>query len=144
MTYRVSNRWLLFVFALIFGQGCGEPRLDVYPVSGRVLIKGQPAANAEVIFFGQDEVHQSEMAPFPKASTDANGTFTVTSYESGDGAPAGEYRVTVTCRKSAADDPELREMAPNVVPQEYSDPNESPLLVTIKPEPNQLPDFEIP
>ncbi|MEM7313743.1 MAG: hypothetical protein AAF497_11390, partial [Planctomycetota bacterium] len=134
MTTPASNRFRLCLCGLLslLFVGCGEDRLEVFPVTGSVVINGQPAVRAKLSFFGQDEVHQSEIAPFPSATTDDQGNFVVTSYEPGDGAPAGNYKVTVTCRESNDLDPEAREQAPNMVPARYADPEQTPLTVLIK------------
>lgn len=63
-----------------------------YPVSGQVLVNGQPAKGLRVVFFHEGD--WGERAIVPQAWTDDNGQFVLETYGVKDGAPAGEYRVT--------------------------------------------------
>jgi len=92
--------WECFVcgVALVVLAGCqASSELGTVPVSGTVTLDGQAVAGVAVTFK-------------PKASggrgaigvTGANGQFTLTTLQSGDGALPGSYAVTLT--KSAADE----------------------------------------
>ena len=131
---------------LLLLGGCtqAEPKLELFPVSGRVTLRGEPLDRAELCFFGLDEALQVPHAPFPEAVTDANGEFTLVSYESDAGAPAGKYRVTLVCRHSESADPEARDMARDLFGGKYESPDESPLIVEIAAGENRLTDFEFP
>ena len=72
------------------GSGC-EERLSVYPVHGKLLIAGMPAGHASVFFYPKNPGQQR----IPVAITASDGTFRLTTLRSGDGAPAGDYDVTV-------------------------------------------------
>ncbi len=78
--------WLPTVF------GCGDDKIARYPVTGTVLVDGRPAEGATVIFYpvGGSEEFQKER---PFGVTDANGKFDLRTFQPGDGAPAGEYKV---------------------------------------------------
>src|SRR5262245_30863632 len=80
----------IFSFA---GCGPGTPNGNVLcPVEGRLLVSGIPAANAHVTF------HPIEGAAGTALSvgrTGPDGSFRLTTFAAGDGAPAGEYVVTV-------------------------------------------------
>src|SRR5262245_35683473 len=79
--------------------GCGRSgRAPVYPVTGQVLLdgSGKPAAGATVIFHPAKGATDS--APRAVGQADDQGTFTLTTYEKGDGAAAGDYVVTVEWR----------------------------------------------
>lgn len=85
---------LLFSLLIPFSTvGCGgsvEGRLPTYKVSGTVKYKGNPLAEADVIL---------QFAEHNKASfgrTNALGEFSLGTYESDDGALAGEALITVT------------------------------------------------
>jgi hypothetical protein len=70
----------------------------VYPVSGRVLVDGQPAADCLVFLHRTfDDDHPRRVSPF--GTTDATGVFKINSYSVGDGAPEGEYIVTLEWRE---------------------------------------------
>lgn len=87
--------WLAAALIAVAG-GCGKGREPVYPVTGQVLVKGAPADGAFVVFHPQDTAEKEPPRPF--ATTDADGTFRLTTFATGDGAPAGKYRVTVVWR----------------------------------------------
>jgi Calcineurin-like phosphoesterase len=69
-------------------------RRPCHPVKGSVHVDGVPAANATVIFYLEE--------PAPKKPTragdafvESDGSFVLSTYTAGDGAPAGKYIVTV-------------------------------------------------
>ena len=72
--------------------GCGKGRTPVYPVEGQLLIGGKPAANVFVLFTPSNPGPEVLR---PSATTDADGKFRVTTFEANDGAPAGDYVVTL-------------------------------------------------
>jgi len=86
----------LLIGCLILG-GCtggaeGEAeRPPTIPVSGTVTYKGQPVEGATVVFV--PNLPQGKAA---SGKTDSNGAFAMTTFESEDGAVAGDYKVTVT------------------------------------------------
>src|SRR5262245_41415792 len=91
-------RWLLtaaYVAGLgLCAAGCGsDGRKPVFPVSGKVTWDGRPARGATVVFHpvtdnGPDAVR-------PRGKVNADGSLEVTTYAAKDGAPAGEYKLTV-------------------------------------------------
>jgi hypothetical protein len=78
-------------------SGCGggsAPSRPQYAVHGKVLHHGQAAARAIVVLH---PVNQSDPPPFPpRGVTGADGSFVIGSRLTSDGAPVGEYVVTVT------------------------------------------------
>jgi hypothetical protein len=93
--------WSLFIgltSLIVASLGCSDQdndRIAAYPVTGKVLVKGQPADGASIIFYSQSPAPEGKKMPVPAGSTDANGSFQLTSYESGDGAPATDYNVAI-------------------------------------------------
>jgi hypothetical protein len=61
-----------------------------FPVTGTVMMKNRPVEGARVIF-----VPTTEGVEAASGITDADGKFQMTTYESGDGAQAGSFRVKV-------------------------------------------------
>jgi hypothetical protein len=93
----------LAALALSGCAGGGVPMQKTYPVSGAVLLDGKPVPNATVVF------HPVDAGPFkwnerPQGKTDAQGRFTLTTYATGDGAPAAAYKVAVATLDAAGDD----------------------------------------
>lgn len=78
----------------IVGCGGGTPanQLPVYPAAGTVTYNGEPVADAMIIFRAVGQ----KMTRAPFASTDAEGRFSVSTYGLKDGAPAGEYQISIT------------------------------------------------
>src|SRR5690606_12636643 len=88
---------VLFLAGNLLAVGCsGTPGLMTYPVTGSVVRGGKPVAEATVTF--HPEQPWPEGIHRPLAITDANGQFTLTTIQANDGAPAGDYRVTVELR----------------------------------------------
>jgi hypothetical protein len=119
--------------------GCSEASKPAYPVRGQILIEGKPAARALVAFHpvgatGREAVH-------PAGQADDQGNFTLTSFAAGDGAPPGEYQVTVVClvptKARSRDDDET--VTRNDLPVRYAKAETSQLRVTVAKGENTLP-----
>lgn len=92
MRFEVSIRKrfsaLLVILSATFA-GCSDGRPNRVPISGRVLIDGVPLEQAFVKFV------PAEGRP-AIGETDAEGRFTLTCYETNDGATLGTHQVAVT------------------------------------------------
>ena len=85
--------WLAVAILAVLLSSCARnTRKPVYPVHGQVLVNGKPAAGATVFFF---PVESDPDAIAPYGVLDADGSFSLTTYLTFDGAPAGEYVVTI-------------------------------------------------
>lgn len=73
----------------------------------------------------------------PSATVQDDGTFAFTTFEKGDGAPAGDYVATVQWFRVAKDG----SVGGNALPPRYGSPTTSPLTVTIREGTNELPPF---
>jgi hypothetical protein len=133
--------------------GCGgdDGTEKTYPVQGAVKFQGAPASGAFVVFhrngapvtLGPAKADGAPADPVnPNAQIGPDGSFALTTFRGNDGAPAGEYAVTVQWNKSILQD-DAPVAGPNVIPREYSDPKTTPLKVTIKPEANALEPWNI-
>jgi hypothetical protein len=135
-----SRRLFLFggLVALGLSSCKGDGRKPTVPVTGKVVLGDRPVANATVVFHpvggeGPDEAR-------PRGTTRADGTFAVTTYDGNDGAPAGEYRVTVELWLSSGrgdEGPTSR------LPAKYARPDTSGLVATVAAGPNELKPFTI-
>ncbi len=97
---------VLFPFAvpsLLLGCGDGLPRQATYQVSGKVLLDGKPVPGATLVFHPVDPT-KFKWKEVAQGRTDDQGNFTLTTYITGDGAPAGEYRVGIALLEVADDD----------------------------------------
>lgn len=152
----------LLSLALFCVAGCGggtEGGQPVYSVTGTVMMNGTILPEATVVFSPLGE------QPTATGMTDAQGNFTLTTYEFGDGAAAGSYKVLVTktmvmATGGASDglDDEGHEEAEenaashdkkgaapdaNLVPEKYSSPENSTLDAEVKASGDNTFTFEI-
>lgn len=133
---------------LIFLAGCsggaeGEAdRPETHKVTGKVTYKSAPVEGATVIFHpdGADGKAAS-------AKTDNTGMFELMTFETGDGAVAGNYKVSITKMSAAAgaavdmDSPdyvdpgsvssEKSSEPKHLLPEKYSKPETSGLTATV-------------
>jgi hypothetical protein len=73
--------------------GTSHPeRVALVPARGRVLFDGKPAAGV-VLRFYPDPARSDALTPV--AQTKEDGTYDVTTYETGDGGPPGRYKVAL-------------------------------------------------
>jgi hypothetical protein len=135
----------ILAVALLAVTGCGDDgRPDVYPVNGKVLVGGTPAAGAKVVFYPVSEELRGPGMPVPNGITDENGEFQLRSYEPEDGAPAGEFTVTVHWPEPTPPnvDEELFEPKDRLRGR-YLDPQKSALSATVEQGGGELPPFEL-
>jgi hypothetical protein len=130
---------------LVAAPGCGDDdgRVNVYPVSGRVLVKGQPADGAQVAFYPTAAELQGPKMPVPAATTDANGVFRLQSYELEDGAPAGEFKVTVAWPAPPAPNASGVFDLKDRLGGRYSNPQTSKLTARVEEGGGEIPPFEL-
>jgi len=128
--------------ALLVGCGGDSSGVAVHPVAGKVVVRGAPAAGAKVVFYTTGL--QDPRTPIPQATAGDDGAFQLTSYQPGDGAPAGEYRVTIEWPAP---------LPPGVNPEmygpqdrlggRYATPDKSGLTATVSEGNNELPPFDL-
>ncbi len=87
-----------FLFAAGIGlcalAGCGgSDRPDTYPVTGTLTLNGKPVEGAEISFYGEGA------ARVAGGRTNADGKYSLTTFETNDGAVAGDHVVTIVKRK---------------------------------------------
>lgn len=143
--YRVAVSLSTFAFALaiVSSSGCGSPDealLPVFPVSGKVEVDGEPAEGALVVFHPVTEL-PGELRP--SGETGADGTFALSTYDSGDGAPTGEYRVTIVIPVTPAGPNPDPDLAPDRLRGRYANPATSNLQVVVEERENKLPVFAV-
>lgn len=116
--------------ALMLFLGCSSSRdygTATFPVTGTVVVDGEPVAGVSVKLHHQTQP-DSENLTTSTAFTDADGTFAISTFEQGDGAPAGEYTVTFEWGEYNVIS---RAMGPDKLKGKYSDPKKSGHNVTV-------------
>jgi hypothetical protein len=93
-----SQLFKTFVLILIMlGVGCGGSKKPV-KVEGIVKVDGKPTADVLVLFISQEKGGHDA-----NGTTDENGVFHLTSFNTNDGALPGSYKVVVTKTKGGSD-----------------------------------------
>lgn len=122
--------------------GCEEDlaRVPTHPVQGKVTFNGKPTPGAMIVL--HPKTTSEPAAPKPTGYVGESGDFVINTYGGNDGAPEGEYDVTVQWQKLVKKDGEM-EAGPNVLPTRYMNPTLSKLTIKIAAGQNQLPPFEL-
>ncbi|MCA9237439.1 MAG: hypothetical protein KDA44_18320 [Planctomycetales bacterium] len=118
--------------------GCSDPaveRVPTYPVSGTLTHQGRPATGAFVTLHPTTPLAN---APTPRGSVAPDGTLRVSTYTANDGAPAGDYVMTVEWYKPTNQGGELIP-GPNVIPRKFASPKTSQLRVSVVERENVIP-----
>jgi hypothetical protein len=108
------------------------PSYQVYQVEGKVLLAdGKPLGGGWIYF-----VPKGDLPVTPSGVIGSDGTFSLVTGGSGDGAPPGEYKVRVEA-------PQFQQAAPKsrkkpIFPVKYKDEDSSGLVITVRAESNRL------
>jgi hypothetical protein len=126
------------LFTLVFFlPGCGSARLKTAPVRGTVTYLGKPVPNGTVNF-----MHAS--GPTASGAIQRDGSYTLTTFRSGDGAVPGSYTVVIVAIADMSGRlPEDRNpLPPPIVPDQYTSVATSPLRAEVKDQENII-DFRL-
>jgi len=116
--------------AALILAGCGDGRSTRVKASGQVLLNGEP-----LTFKGDGFIQvipTDDRPAFGKINPN-DGTFTLTTYENGDGVVLGEHPVTVLVNALGPGGQSV-----NLLPREYADVTTSQLKVVIDEPTNSL------
>jgi hypothetical protein len=119
--------------------------LPVYPTSGSIRIDGQVPAGAFIVPHPNADYQRSPAGELvrPHGQVRDDGTFELTSYSSNDGAPLGEYIVTLELRKVVKYSSGEAGPGPNLIPAKFTRPNTSPVIVRVEAGTNRLPPISL-
>lgn len=131
----IVGRSQLLLLVLMVTTGCtkSDERIPVHAVKGSVFYENRPASGAVIQL--HPVVPLPAGTPQPRARVQADGSFVLTTFVTGDGAPAGEYAVTVTW-KQPMDHPEQE--GPDLLPARFGDPKLSGIKATVAARDNEL------
>jgi len=110
---------LVCAAGVMLGSGCGQGRPKLVKVSGQILIDGQPLPKAAIQVLPQGGRPAT-------ATSDEQGRFTLTTFESGDGVMPGTHPVIVVAITNPK--PGLQTL---YCPEKYGDPATSDLKLTV-------------
>jgi hypothetical protein len=142
----IIRRWAsisLIVLAISPLFGCGKVetnRTAVHPVRGEIKFQNQIPVGAFVALHPKTSSDSS--VPNPRATVATDGTFTLSTYDGQDGAPEGDYVLTVQWYKPVREGAEMTS-GPNVIPTKYSSPRTSDIVVHVASGENQIKSIKI-
>ena len=90
--------WVLTAIAAIAIAGCGADveRPDTYTVTGKVTLNGEAVEGAQVVF-------HAKSGPKAMGTTNSDGEYELTTFDSGDGCVAGSAKVTISKADTSGD-----------------------------------------
>jgi hypothetical protein len=117
---------------LVSAAGCGDSGPRLFPVVGRVTLNGKPVREMLINFQPVGNTHGNGA----HAMTDTDGRFTLSDMRGGEGAYAGEYKVSFYPALGTKQeiDPSIdvvNDGSKSGLPRLYLDADKSPLRVTI-------------
>lgn len=89
-------RWIASALLVSFSLGCGASGPVKYPVTGKVILDGQPVAGVSVTFSPSDP-----KLPTSGGRTDAQGVYTLSTVQGDRGAVVGKHKVILSGGSSA-------------------------------------------
>ena len=126
--------------AATMAVGCsrgGFKQHPTHPVAGRADFGGKPPVGAHLVFHPQPE--KPDWGDLPSAVVKPDGSFSVSTYRDGDGAPAGEYVVTAQWFPVGQDG----SVGVNALDRSFATPASSPLRVTVQAGGNELAPLQL-
>ena len=133
---------------VVAGCGPSDPKLKpVYPVRGSVFVNDKPAVGAVVMFHPLPLGSGSTQSLTSRGTVGPDGTFRLTTYNTDDGAPEGEYAVAVywpgkRTGKGEADE-DSSDLPPDRLGLRYNNPATSPVKARVTAPETQLDRFDL-
>lgn len=138
---RAGGRFLTAGALIVAVAGCGGNKGPVlYAVAGSVRINGQPAKDVNVMFTPVSPIPGLNELLSPSAVTAEDGSFRLMSFKPGDGAPAGDYQVTINYPMNRFN---KHLSGIDRLKGKFANPKTSGLTAKVEPKSNSLPTFEI-
>lgn len=143
--WKTLRCWILVGLAA-FLTGCGSgvpPELETAPVKGKVLIGGKPPVKAEVRFKPKVPLNDpAKRSVEPYAFVGEDGSFEVNTYRDKDGAPLGEYSITIVWPRITIEGGE-EIFGPDQLNGRFSNPNAPVATFTVVQGTNVIPDITL-
>ena len=131
---------LMFAVGL---TGCGEavkPWEIVVPASGKITFEGKPDEGAELTLTPVSAEVPATVRPSAKSVAD--GSFTLGTYGTGDGAPAGDYNVSAVWFKLVNSGGSMVR-GDNALPAKYANPETSGIKIVIGDTETTIPQIDL-
>lgn len=133
------------VCGLMLSLGCSHPvdpiARETVPVSLEVSFKGEPIPDGVIVFHPVSPEVDDRPLVTPRGTVDRDGNVVVSTYSRGDGAPPGEYRLSVNWQGPLEGvDEDAADQLPERIPPKYRNPETSGLrLIVVAGADNKLP-----
>jgi hypothetical protein len=146
----LTKRYLLaavLILGLVWSTACSSKGPKLYPVTGKVFYNGKPAKGAQVIFHPKEDKGPSTL--HPTGTVEEDGSFSLSSREEEDGAPAGTYYVFIRWPESAMPDVKgnkrkyIGAVPGDALKGKYTDHKNPKFFADVKEGSNQLEPFQI-
>lgn len=137
--------------------GAGGDRPEMARVDGTITYNGEPVTTGTVTLIPVEGEKGGESDLPAIGEIDTDGSFELTTFDTGDGAVLGQHKVIVVAKPKPEGTPEndlfmggvipsqlpediakRAEESKPLVPEKYSDPEKTPLRYTVKPDGNQF------
>lgn len=125
------------LMAATIGCSGGDGRVPVYSAEGKISVAGEVPDGALIVLYPAAAKAGAEQELRPSAKVKPDGTFSLTTYDANDGAPAGDYVATIQWNKLIKKGSDFV-AGPDIVPKEYTSRETSPWKLTIASSRNQL------
>lgn len=135
-----GGRFLVAGTLLVSLSACGNKGPVLYPVRGTVLINGQPAKDVNIMFSPVTPTEVGGVPLSPSGVTEEDGSFRLMSFKPGDGAPAGDYQVTVSYPMNRFN---KHLSGIDRLKGKFSNPKTSGLTAKVEARSNDIPAFDL-
>jgi hypothetical protein len=136
---------VIFAFGLcLMVSGCGAKHGDrpaVHAVHGKLLVAGEPAVNAEVVLYPVGGREKPLMRPH--AAVQSDGSFHLTTFATRDGAPVGDFALTVTWPGPRIKGQGEDEPGPDRLQHRYANPKKPAASVHVGTETTELATIDL-
>lgn len=126
---------IVWLFACAVVSGCSEDkkgRVDTIPVTGKVTVAGQPLKKGTITFVPVNATNTA-------SGEIHDGAYSLTTYSKGDGAPAADYKVSISAWLK---EPEMGKPAERAIPEKYFNAETSGLTATVSKQSRNI-DFKL-
>jgi hypothetical protein len=148
MIVRCCGRLTAVVALCLWSLGCGGAagRPPLARVSGTVTHNGKPVTSGSVVFTPVSD-SQSSAARIATGQIESDGSYTLTTFDTGDGAVLGQHIVTVESRGTGEDIKKLNvkpggtiayKLPKTTIPDRYNKPDRTPLKHTVEAGSNKI------
>ena len=137
----IPRRAAVVLLTVVLASCAKEPVTPpVYPSSGSVTFQKKPAQKAVVVL--RPTAPDAPASVLPRGEVGADGKFRLSTFTADDGAPAGEYAVTITWPETKTDEAG-DEVTKDRLKGRFNDPAKCQWKVQIKEGNNEVGPFTI-